>query len=345
MAKRRRYKKESSRVNGQALDAALHRKTTWPGQLAKNAGVSESLILKMLDGKERCLIEKIEAVATALGMAAGDLMIADSDPARPALALPVEPPSLPENNSFDWFIHLYERITDFCNDWFPDFSIREGVRCRSEEDVRLAVRMIMAGTGMHLVDSNTDITDDEAAGLKEIITSMSTDGYFERVIETWRAIPDSLAFAVSDNRRVGSLRILPITETAYEAIRSGKLSVDYCDMNNFVYPSNFLFWDALGELPAREYPFTERRTRQSVRVMFLMFAWLSYGIAKPLRILSLGGTPELRRRAESLAIEPLGVRMPGSDLMVFEMNMRKASLVPVIVREVQRRLFESEGTA
>ena len=74
--------------------------------------------------------------------------------------------------------------------------------------------------------------------------------------------------------------------------------------------------------------------------MFLLFAHLSYGLEKPIRIMSLAGTPLYEKRVGGLKFDPLGVSMPNSGLEVYEMNMRRAALVPAVVRELQRRLFD-----
>jgi len=258
-------------------------------------------------------------------------LLTESPVARPALTVHLS----------DWFMRGLDGLVSLFTDFFWGELVRKGTICRTEDDVAKAVDMILIASGHYLAQPGEMLSDEEAVRLVEAITKISRQDYLEKVVESWRFASWSIAFAVIDRARVACSRVLPLTETVYEDIRSGQRSIDDCTIQDFVLPSRSLFIDAIGEKSESEYPHVDKRSKQQLRTLFLQFAYLSYNehARQPLRILSLAGTPTYMKRAKKLGFRSVGACMHGTDIAIYEMNVREATFIPMIIKELQRRLF------
>jgi hypothetical protein len=201
--------------------------------------------------------------------------------------------------------------------------------------------MILTTTGRFLAGGKT-VTDEEAIGLVEAVTKISSHDYLANVIACWKIAPWSVAFAVIDRQRVACSRVVPLTESAYMEIRAGRLSIDACTASDMVMPSQLLFIDASGEKPEADYPFIKKRTAQQIRTTFLQVAYLSYvnNSNHTLQILTATCSPTAKKRARKYGFRPVGTCMHGSDIDLMEMDYREAIFVPMVVEQIQRRLFQ-----
>jgi hypothetical protein len=262
--------------------------------------------------------------------------------AGPLVSRPVPAPG-----AEDWFMKGLEGLVRLFTGYAWGNLVRDGTLCRDENDVRIAVNMILTTAGHHIAGGRTDISDERAIQLAESYVRLTRDQYLTHVLDGWRAAPWSLAFAVVDRRRVGCSRVLPLTISAYGDIRAGHRSIHACAAADLVQPSRFLFIESVGERPEKDFALVGSRTAQQLRTIFLQMAMLSLcddaaeaGPGMPLSILSIAGTPTDHKRARKFGFHPIGTRMAEFDKELMELDERRAWFLPLVVGYLQQRLVK-----
>jgi hypothetical protein len=139
--------------------------------------------------------------------------------------------------------------------------------------------------------------------------------------------------------------VLPLTESAYGAVRSGNRSICACSAADLMQPSRFLFIEAAGDLPETKYALIGRRTAHQLRTIFLQMAIPSRDGAgrpscqqMPLSVLSIEVAPTYRKRALKFGFRPIGNRMHVMDKELLELDERKSWFLPLAVEYLQKRL-------
>jgi hypothetical protein len=264
------------------------------------------------------------------------------------IAGPVMSHATPAPGADDWFMKGLDGLVRLFTDYAWGKLVREGTLCRNEDDVQTAVTMILTTAGHHISGRGPDLPAESAIEIAERYIGLTRDAYLTSVLESWRAAPWSLAFAVVDRRRVGCSHVLPLTESAYEEVRAGKRSVYACPAADFAQPSRFLFIEAVGDMPETKYALIGRRTAQQLRTIFLQMAILSRddaagppGQQRKLRLLCIEGPPTDRKRAMRFGFRPTGTRMHIVNKELIEIDERKSWFLPLVVQYLQKRLAET----
>jgi hypothetical protein len=248
----------------------------------------------------------------------------------------------------DWFARGLDGVVGLFTGFARGQLVRPGTFCRDEDDVRAAVTLILTTIGRQLRRGGAGLPDAKAIELAEARMQLDMASYADRAVGLWRRSPWTIVYAVVDRVRVGCTLVLPLEESVYEELRAGRRTSHDCTGADLALPSRTLFIEAVGERPDSECPATAKASAQLVRMMFLQIARMSLdpdqpptGEERPIRMMSLAGTPKGEARIRRFGYRPLGVTMPGFDVELFEMEESRTWFVPLVLGYLQRRLAEA----
>ncbi len=263
------------------------------------------------------------------------------------LAGPPAPLPAADEHDKDWLVSGIEGISNLFTEFlFAKQLVHSLMRCRSEDEAQKAVAMIVGNLGQSRQRGRQQPTPEEAIRNAERVMAISHEAYLARILELWRAVPETVAFAVVDGMRVGSSIVLPLKQKTYEALRDGKRSTHSCGPSDLAYPSDYLLFEALSERPDRPLPWLHKRTRQQVRTLFLQSAMLSLPAdpsticRRTVRILSFAGNPANLTRLKRIGFVPTGTRMPETGVPMLELDPQKGWLIKHILDRLHERLRE-----
>ena len=266
------------------------------------------------------------------------------------VAGPVVQHAAPAPNADDWFLEGLDGLSKILTDYAWGELVREGTLCRDADDVETAVSMIFTCGGRHIAGGRRHLTAQEAIAVAEDYMRIRYDDYLRDALESWRAVPWTIAFSVIDRCRVGCSRILPLTDSVYEEVRGGHRTTHSCLARDLLLPSRSILIDTISEKPETEYPLVGKRTAQQIRTMFVQIAHLTPAVearhfrqGAPFRVLCIGGTPKDEVRARKFGFRPVGTKMPGFDIDIalLELDEQKGAPFHLMVAFLQWRLFPS----
>jgi hypothetical protein len=135
----------------------------------------------------------------------------------------------------------------------------------------------------------------------------------------------TVAFARGKRHRTGMNVVLPLTEQAYLAMKSGQRQGHEVARSELTRPSRFLLIPCSAEHPAAPLPGEGNITEYNLYAILTQVGALSAVRGdewlKPIHALSFAATPLSRHRLRQAGYKPLGVMMPGRDIEFYERKL------------------------
>ena len=166
------------------------------------------------------------------------------------------------------------------------------------------------------------MTRNAARPVAEAHMGIGHDGYAAR-LAGWRSeIPLTVRVALGRRLPVGFSAVLPITEEAYELVRSGQRASYDTPATDLRQTSRHLLIEAVAERVATERVDPTNPTLPLLATLLTQIAHLS-GVRDrsddtSIRLLSFAGTEESRLRLEDQGFRPTGAVMPRAGVAVLE---------------------------
>jgi hypothetical protein len=265
----------------------------------------------------------------------------DDDQLLDLIAGPLRDRAAKSEGDTDWQASVLDGLHEIFTPYLSGAVLHPGTRCDSEGDVGLAVRMILSTVGRQ-VSGDSGLPDSDATGVAEQFMRIGHADYLQRAIDLWRVARWSFAFAVVERQRVACSCTLPLTESAYEEVRRGGRVTHALSGDDLAVPSRTLFLEAFGHKPDAEYPFFERKTIHTVRIINLQLAALSLGAGDgPLRVLSIAGNKLNEERLKSSGFRRTGTQMPEFGIPFMELDEREGVFITLAVGKLRERLSAS----
>jgi hypothetical protein len=209
-------------------------------------------------------------------------------------------------------------------------GVDERALCRSEQEVRDLVQWAMTDVGRAVAGDPLGLKGGDPARFLEIgETHMgrSLAEFQRQAIGWWEESPWSVLKALCGEEQVGGSVVLPLRPEAYRDLRSGKLSDKEITPDLLQVPSRYV----LGEALANSLPATARSrigwaTARQVTTMIYQVARLSFaspfnqGRGEPVRVICVGGTPDVESRLERHGYTRIGL-LKGFSVPLYEMEM------------------------
>jgi len=170
------------------------------------------------------------------------------------------------------------------------------------------------------------LSADEAISNTEQRFQMSLSEYQDYAVTCWRRNPWTVVLARGqDNKATGISIILPLRESVYEQIRSGKLMSCRADPQFFAVPSRYMFHEAVSARPlSMGGDPINKATASMVWTVMVQLAALTisetvFDNDQPFRALSVDGMPDAREMLMAYGYKPIGMRMATSGEDLYEL--------------------------
>lgn len=200
--------------------------------------------------------------------------------------------------------------------------------CKTAEDVEAAARIVMECVGRS--HEGRKIADTPlAAG--EIYMKRSLAQYAAWLRQFWIQRAHTVMFGHIGGQRVSVSVILPLTEDAYQRVRTGQTADHELTPDDYQSPSRRLFFNALAEVQLEKKPSRKRLTMAQGHCALYQLAMCSpiaVGLKELPTMLSLGATSANTRRAEVFGLCPVGTKLKGFDVPLLEVKAPPRHKIP-----------------
>lgn len=199
--------------------------------------------------------------------------------------------------------------------------------CRSLVDISRATDWLFVTHGRALAAQGASASPKDAVRATEEHLRISRNTYRDR-LAAWQAKnPWSVVIARRDAKDVGTSIVLPVADTAYDAVRSGQRVSFACSPDDLLKASRSLIVEAVGE--NHEAPNRQDATEAMTMALIVQLCALTRHGTWPgrprYRWLSFGGTPVNRVRLASNGYVATGgtMALTGEDLWERVIDMEK----------------------
>lgn len=209
-------------------------------------------------------------------------------------------------------------------------GVDERAMCRSERDVRELVQWAMTDVGRAVAGDPLGLHGGDPArylALGEAHMGRSLAEFQQQAIGWWDQSPWSVLKALCGEEQVGGSIVLPLRPEAYRDLRSGKLSDTELTPDLLQFPSRYLLGEALANsLPSSARTRVGWATARQVTTLIYQIARLSFtssasdGWGEPVRVICVGGTPDVELRLERHGYTRIGP-LKGFSVPLYEMEM------------------------
>ncbi len=242
-------------------------------ELAARAGISKRTV-QMSERGQNISVFTLEQIAEAVGLAAQEVTQAASFDAL---------------QQGPW--SLYQFVT---NGIFPEPS----AFCLEARDVEGAIKHMQENWEVHL-NQNADLANSKYADSYRKQKLKGAGAYYSKYTQLWKANKNALMYATSKGTRNGVSVILPVTNKAYEDLKSGMLGFLEIEKRHICEYSQNLVIDSGVEFSGTEQERIAATT--SLRfVSFFQVAALSKDLSSPdFRMLSFGASSKNEKRLKA----------------------------------------------
>jgi len=202
--------------------------------------------------------------------------------------------------------------------------------CRNEREVRELVEWAMTDVGRAMAADPLGLTGGDPAwflALGEAQMGRNLAEFQRQALGWWAESPWSVLKAQCGEEQVGGSIVLPLRPEAYRDLRSGKLSDTEITPDLLQVPSRYLLGEALANsLPPAARTRVGWATARQVTTLIYQVARLSFagpsndGIGEPVRVICVGGTPDVEMRLERHGYTRIGP-LKGFSVPLYEMEM------------------------
>jgi hypothetical protein len=202
--------------------------------------------------------------------------------------------------------------------------------CRSEWEVRDLVQWAMTDVGRAVAGDPLGLKGGDPArflAIGEAHMGRSLAEFQRQAIGWWEEAPWSVLKALCGEEQVGGSVVLPLRPEAYRDLRSGKLSDTEITPDLLQVPSRYLLGEALANsLPSAARMRVGWATARQVTTLIYQVARHSFvspsieGWGEPVRVICVGGTPDVESRLERHGYTRLGP-LKGFSVPLYEMEM------------------------
>lgn len=208
----------------------------------------------------------------------------------------------------------------------------------SRRKITEAVKSLHKSVGMHAKNEGTvdPITPDEEAADQVLHTTRQV--VIEKIL-AWKQFNESTTLLAHDTNktRVGMSTILPLTESAYEKVRTGQVrNWDLTEADLDLMSTHLLIF-ALGEWSDRLESVTKKAaTRAVFRCTVAQFGRLvPTGAERSCRCLAMATHHHARAQLLANRFRPCGTVMPGTPIPVYELILSELPWVnfPALIRQ------------
>ncbi len=190
--------------------------------------------------------------------------------------------------------------------------------CRQEDDALVAIGQMRDSWRTHLHAPSSE--DEREIFLKaDRILNEHYDSYEQRYLSIWKQNPGTFVFSVSQRERTGMSVILPVTDSAYERLRTGEISFMDISASDILGTSQNLVVDSAVEFSnCTALPWYRITESLSFAVFSQMTMLASNPGARDFRMLSFGASPANIERLKSTGFVFNGRTMPVFEFPVCE---------------------------
>jgi len=209
-------------------------------------------------------------------------------------------------------------------------GVDERALCRDEREVCDLVEWAMTDVGRALAGDPLGLKAGDAPrllALAEAHMGRSLDEFQRQALGWWEKSPWSVLKALCGEEQVGGSIMLPLRPEAYRDLRNGKLSDTELTPELLQLPSRHLLGEALvNSLPAGASTRVGWASARQVTTLIYQVARHSFaeesaaGWGEPVRVLCVGGTPDVEARLQRHGYTRLGL-LKGFTVPLYELEM------------------------
>ncbi|MFG0263382.1 MAG: helix-turn-helix domain-containing protein [Novipirellula sp. JB048] len=190
--------------------------------------------------------------------------------------------------------------------------------CEDEADVCNIIRRMRESWSVHLEGSPASEYDEIFQAGNRKLNEHYSD-YEARYLSLWQRHPQTLIASTSDGVRNGASVVLPVTDSAYERLRDGKLSFMDIGPEDVLDESQNLVLDSAVEFADTRTPAWYKVTDSLSYAVFCQIAMLAKDpLADDFRMISFGASSTNMRRQKSIGFLYSTKVMPGFDYPICE---------------------------
>ncbi|MFM7161165.1 MAG: hypothetical protein ACKO3P_12425, partial [Planctomycetaceae bacterium] len=209
-------------------------------------------------------------------------------------------------------------------------GVDERALCRDAQEVCGLVEWAMTDVGRALAGDPLGLAGGDPArflALGEAHMGRSLAEFQRQAVGWWEQAPWSVLKALCGEEQVGGSIVLPLRPEAYRDLRNGKLSDTELTPDLLQLPSRHLLGEALANsLPAGASTRVGWASARQVTTLIYQVARHSFaeesadGWGEPVRVLCVGGTPDVEERLQRHGYTRLGP-LKGFTVPLFELEM------------------------
>lgn len=227
----------------------------------------------------------------------------------------------------DYLVHGVRAIGDFNG----EFAVDRYVRGFPDDDALMqAIGWMYVRVAQAAVMHAGDLPQTEAEVQAGEFMGIGKDAYFARAQQWLDHYPWTVTRAWHKSGSVGVSIVLPVTDAAYERVRSGEVPPYLLTPDDMTAPTLNLIIEAAAERPES----LSEPHINTTKPLFLCIAFQLAALARchtlkspgVLRILTFAGTPQNRERSLATGFVPTGTRMARTGLEVLERRISVGGL-------------------
>ncbi|MCC9601182.1 helix-turn-helix domain-containing protein [Stieleria sp. JC731] len=196
--------------------------------------------------------------------------------------------------------------------------------CVSENDARNSIAKMRDSWEVHLQNASEDVAEFRIA---DRLLDKERERYIDRYLGVWRKNDEAVLHATVDERRVGLSVVLPVTDRAYEALRSGKISFMDIGHEDILPESQNIVLDSAVEFPLDDQIPAKRVANAISFAVFYQIAVLSVDpSADDFRLISFAASSTNIQRLAAIGFVDQEIQMPDYGYQICEFLANNADL-------------------